>query len=688
MRLGTPAWFLEFPLNNYLALSPDGRFVAHVRDGSLAAFSSGERADVDEIRIIDVATDRELRRFQVHGLNTANAPLFTPDGRFVALVVEEPGEDSAARVEIWDVATGRSTRMLTGIRSGLHALAISKNGSVVADARSLAGEPLTLSAWDVVRGRQVGTMRALQTDGYLQVAVSASGQFLASWISSLGQPSQADCRRDHYDQAQIWQVASGKEVARLRSVDAEIGAVCFGADEKSVTLAGVDGTIQRFDARSGAEISRRHIGIGEDHVNAFSHDAKLLVTSTLDGKVTVWDATRGQRLGGSQGPYCQVQSVIFTGTRVLVCGTDWTGIHVWDACTGEVLNARAGHRSAVCALAFTPDDRDVLSASFLGDVCRWHLPSGARVWRQNAFRVHEIYAESSDPPNCALSAVGDKILAVERPEDREPCVVELPAVRAAHRFAGGPAGARQFAYAPDGEIAAVAATDAASSKTRVAIWNVRTGALVRELAIGFPLGCLVLSDGGRTVAATIVRRDAENHDVCGVDVWETATGKRRWRFPLGEVDRRALAVDADGTALAAVNEEGRLCVWDLKTGTVSCVLEAPEEDPWRPTYLLFSPDGRSLAVALCPDAKPPEVPGQRIRVYEVTTGKLRVEFSGQIGRICSLCFAHDGKLLASGSIDTTVVVWDLTQGRPDYSHSVSGSSSAAPMGSGAHEHGR
>lgn len=48
-----------------------------------------------------------------------------------------------------------------------------------------------------------------------------------------------------------------------------------------------------------------------------------------------------------------------------------------------------------------------------------------------------------------------------------------------------------------------------------------------------------------------------------------------------------------------------------------------------------------------------------IKVWEVATGQLRKEFVGHTGDITSLAFSDDGRLLASGSRDTTVLVWDL-----------------------------
>src|SRR5262249_36002390 len=65
----------------------------------------------------------------------------------------------------------------------------------------------------------------------------------------------------------------------------------------------------------------------------------------------------------------------------------------------------------------------------------------------------------------------------------------------------------------------------------------------------------------------------------------------------------------------------------------------------------FSPDGRTLALT--------GVDGG-VRLLETATGKERGRFAGHNGNVEALSFAPDGRRLASGSRDTTILVWDVT----------------------------
>jgi WD40 repeat protein len=74
-----------------------------------------------------------------------------------------------------------------------------------------------------------------------------------------------------------------------------------------------------------------------------------------------------------------------------------------------------------------------------------------------------------------------------------------------------------------------------------------------------------------------------------------------------------LAFSPDGSLLAALDAEGRLCVWEVATGAIRVVWR-PTEDAQSPTYFRFSADGSSLGMALA---------NATVHVWDPSTGRQR-----------------------------------------------------------------
>src|SRR5262249_27151773 len=83
--------------------------------------------------------------------------------------------------------------------------------------------------------------------------------------------------------------------------------------------------------------------------------------------------------------------------------------------------------------------------------------------------------------------------------------------------------------------------------------------------------------------------------------------------------------------------------------------------------LTFGRDGRTLAGAINTTVYSSGGVGFvqptqsfRVAVWELASGQVRQEFAGHQNQVAALAYSPDGKTLASGSYDTTVLLWDLT----------------------------
>src|SRR4051812_27512710 len=79
----------------------------------------------------------------------------------------------------------------------------------------------------------------------------------------------------------------------------------------------------------------------------------------------------------------------------------------------------------------------------------------------------------------------------------------------------------------------------------------------------------------------------------------------------------------------------------------------------------FSPDGKTLAVGCSTDYDETirDFKAGEVRVWDVADCKLRIILKGHTAGVGPVANSSDGKLLASGSDDQTIRLWDARSGK-------------------------
>jgi hypothetical protein len=221
----------------------------------------------------------------------------------------------------------------------------------------------------------------------------------------------------------------------------------------------------------------------------------------------------------------------------------------------------------------------------------------------------------------------------------------------------------------------------------VELWDATMGKELARIAGGYP----AFSPDGRLLATAPWHGAAPGpKDAPGsFTLWESATAKKLCTVPVPTGHPYRLLFSPDGRMLATASsrngtgsQQSVVYLWPLvkdesgvRVGPARVLAEglSPRLDSGGPAYWfgdwVFSPEGRTLAVGGA---------GGVVRLLETASSQDRARFAGHGGDITALAFSPDGYRLASGSRDTTVLVWDVT-GRLEGGHLRAASLSAADM---------
>jgi WD40 repeat protein len=631
-RAGMAAMFLDQSRQFRAALSPDGRLLAATRGRA--------------VHVWDAASGALRHTFRDEGPSALGgiADLtFTADGRGLVTVGAE------RRVIFWDLTAGKKTRQVDGDEPGAPGLgrAIRASGGVALapggrylafEEHSIENQSSVLKVRDLTTGKEVGEAR-LPVGGAKGLTFAADGKTLA-W-ASFG------------DGIFLWDCTAGKEPRRIgaeqnaRRHMIDIESLAFAPDGKTLAACRSDQTVQLWDVAAGKLLHQ------------IGRTAELPETGT---RVVVRIAGTGQ----SASP---IEMAFTADGKTLATTLGGVTVRRFNTSTGtEIAPAAAGHAGAVTDLCLAPDGRTLTTFARHDSAHVWDLATGREV-RQVRLPAGAAHVARDAGGQYVATSLGGAVTLWDAATGKE-----------AGKIDPGFQGVVALAVSPDGKTVATRPQQA----NEVHLWDRATGqrrhtltgtaseeggnaqqVFVTTELTGVLCVDLVFSPDGRYLAGTGPKRQ-----LC---LWDVASGTLIWELdlPTGQVVER-FTFTAGGLAVAAVNRDGTVGLYETATGTERCRLGQPTARPATPTALMMggarlmvsglpgqgaapvavasSSDGRFLATAHTDPT---------IHLWDVVTGQEVGQFKGHQGGVVTLAFSNDGERLISGSLDTTALVWNL-----------------------------
>lgn len=259
----------------------------------------------NQLKIWDVKTGRELRT-----ITTGDVPSdvdFSADGRIIATV------GAMGQTTLWDVQSGSKLRdvPLSTANAPLPNLGNIKPGQMpnMSDISAMMTNVFgTMSSGTMGQKALAFTVdgRTLATGGFESKANIDFAALMSGAMSGQRpkkgskQPDPADLMRDFKvettGRVQLWDVASGREIAAFKGHGRGVTKVVFSRDGKFLASGSSDNTIKIWDVENRREL-RTLVG----HTSSiesmdFTPDGRLLASAGDDGSTFLWDAKSGEHL--------------------------------------------------------------------------------------------------------------------------------------------------------------------------------------------------------------------------------------------------------------------------------------------------------------------------------------------------------------------------------------------------------
>ncbi|KAJ6624900.1 WD40-repeat-containing domain protein [Mycena sp. CBHHK59/15] len=251
-----------------------------------------------------------------------------------------------SKIHVFSSRTGVLARTLVGHDAGVWGVClVGRGGEWVGKRLDTSGGDTVPPNWRAALGLDLpaGASLPIPSPGKRSSPCSASD----GW----GQPNSLVVSGGCDKVLRVWDVRSGYPIHVLAGHTSTIRCLKMLHNRPIAVTGSRDSTLRVWDVQRGRmiRVMAGHTG----SVRCLDVCGNKAVSGSYDANCRLWDIDTGECLHVLTGHFHQIYSVAFDGIRIASGGLDTT-VRVWDAVSGQCLALLQGHTALVCQLQLSP----------------------------------------------------------------------------------------------------------------------------------------------------------------------------------------------------------------------------------------------------------------------------------------------------------------------------------------------
>ncbi len=485
------------------------------------------------------------------------------------------------------------------------------------------------------------------------IAFSADGSLLACTMPDDSLFASADYQgrirsSDHsFHKIAVWNMETGERIACLTEHTDFVYSLSFSPCGQFLAAGGQDGTVRIWKVVTW-ELANAFHNYGIDRKQVFySPEGVLYAASASESTVSVWDVASGEKPYTYQDEHHSIHGMHVSNLNQLAFITVekelQTSFKTLSLRNSQVRTVNYTHIGTPDSLLFSPDGKILASLCRGKGIMLWDIDNLSRL--PTRFNAHGNYAKSvTVSPNGQLQAIvpdGTTVKVWENGNAEMPIAFfTLPDQRS--KLPDQERQVTVVAYAPTRALLACGDNDGI-----LYVWDVQQQHIRHAIkAHDGWIHSMVFSPDEKLLVS--IRQDGPVSRL-----WDVESGDDIETFP----DANVSVVFSPDSNLIACGMRQKILLWNTEWNETIMTLPHAQ-DSWWPNALVFSPCGQYLASGSSweRDIGMKKIP---IRLWSVESGEIIAIFRGHPTDVHTLTFSPDGTLLASGSYDGAILLWDM-----------------------------